>query len=42
MSATIFGEKNTYDYWKSIFQTGKTPEETAVLASPLNVSDMIR
>ncbi|MCH5259233.1 MAG: HNH endonuclease [Lachnospiraceae bacterium] len=42
MSATIFGGKNTYDYWKSIFQTGKTPEGTAVLAAPLNVSDMIR
>lgn len=42
MSITIFGGKNTYDYWKSIFQTGKTPEGTAVLASPLNVADMIR
>ena len=42
MSSTIFGGKNTYDYWGSIFQTGKTPAGTAVLASPLNVSEMIR
>ena len=42
MSATIFGGKNNYEFWKTTFSTGKTPDGTAVLATPLNVAEMIK
>jgi len=42
MSATIFGGKNNYDFWKTVFQSGKTPDGTPVLTVPLNVADMIK
>ncbi len=42
MSATIFGGKNNYEFWKTAFSTGKTPDGTAVLTVPLNVSEMIK
>ena len=41
MSLTIFGGKNNYDFWKTVFQTSRTPDGTTVLAKPLNVADMI-
>ena len=41
MSATIFGGKNNYDFWKMVFQTARTPDGTAVLTGPLNVAEMI-
>ena len=41
MSLTIFGGKNNYDFWKTVFQTSRTPDGTAVLAAPLNVAEMI-
>lgn len=41
MSATIFGGKNTYEYWNTIFATAKTPEGIPVLAKPLNITAMI-
>lgn len=31
-----------YDFWKIIFQTGKTSDGTQVLVVPLNVADMIK
>ena len=42
MSATIFGGKNNYDFWKTIFETGKTPNGNLVLLKPINVVDMIK
>jgi hypothetical protein len=42
MSATIFGGKNNYEFWKTVFSTGKAPDGTAVLAAPLNVAEMIK
>ena len=42
MSATIFGGKNNYDFWKVTFSSGKAPDGTPVLAVPLNVADMIK
>lgn len=42
MASTIFGGKNNYEYWKTAFTTGKTPDGTVVLATPLNVADMIK
>ncbi len=41
MSMTIFGGKNNYDFWKTVFQTARTPDGTLVLTAPLNVADMI-
>lgn len=42
MASTIFGGKNNYDYWKTIFSTAKTPDGTPVLTAPLNVAEMIK
>lgn len=42
MSSTVFGGKSTYDFWKTIFVTGRTPDGIIVLSKPLNVADMIR
>lgn len=41
MSATIFGGKNNYDYWKTIFNTGKTPDGIEVISAPINIVEMI-
>lgn len=41
MSSTIFGGKNNYDFWKIVFETGKTPGGTNVLLKPINVVEMI-
>lgn len=42
MSATVFGGKNNYEFWKTIFTTGNTPDGTPVLVTPLNVATMIK
>lgn len=42
MASTIFAGKNNYDYWKKIFETGKSPDGADVLAKPLNFMDMIK
>lgn len=42
MSSTIFGGKNVYDFWNTIFTTGKTPTGTPVLLKPINVTEMIK
>lgn len=42
MSATIFGGKNNYDFWSTVFKTAKTPDGTQVMAFPLNVAEMIK
>ena len=42
MAATIFGGKNNYDYWKIIFSTGKSPDGISVIATPINVAEMIK
>lgn len=42
MSSTVFGGKNNYDFWKSVFSTAKTQNGTNLLACPLNVADMIK
>jgi hypothetical protein len=41
LSATVFGGKQNYDYWKHIFDTGKTQANQQVLAKPLNLDDLI-
>ncbi len=42
MASTIFGGKSNYDYWKTIFNTGKSPDGMAVLTNPVNVAEMIK
>ena len=41
MASTIFSGKQTYDYWKGIFETGKSSDGAVVLANPLNFMEMI-
>ena len=42
MANTIFAGKKNYDYWKTIFETGKSPDGAQVLAKPLNFIEMIK
>lgn len=42
MASTIFAGKNTYDYWKTIFETSKSVDGAQVLATPLNFMEMIK
>lgn len=41
MAATIFGGKNNYNFWQTIFETGNTPDGTSVLLKPININEMI-
>lgn len=41
LSATVFGGKQNYDYWKAVFETGSTPSNQRVLAGPINLMTMI-
>jgi hypothetical protein len=41
LSSTVFGGKQDYDYWKVIFETGKSRDGQQVLAKPLNLDDLI-
>ena len=42
MASTIFSGKKIYDFWKEIFQTGKSPDGAQVLSKPLNYMEMIK
>ncbi len=42
MAATIFGGKQNYDFWKTIFSTAQTPDGTPALAKSLNILEMIK
>lgn len=42
MANTIFAGKKNYDYWKTILDSGKSPDEAQVLAKPLNFIEMIK
>jgi hypothetical protein len=42
MASTVFAGKNNYDYWKTIFNTSKSPDNAIVLAKPLNFMEMIQ
>ncbi len=41
LSASVFGGKQSADFWHEIFQTGKAPSGQQVLAAPINLMDMI-
>lgn len=42
LSLSVFGGKQNYQYWQSIFETGKTPQGQQVLPEPVNIIDMIQ
>jgi hypothetical protein len=42
LSDTVFGGKQPNGFWKTIFETGRTPQGMVVLAQPLNLIDMIK
>ena len=42
MSETYFAGKQPYDYWKTIFETGKTSEGADVMAERLQLQEMIK
>jgi HNH endonuclease len=42
-STTVFGGKQNYDYWETVFETGKTREGQQVLTEDgINIMDMIQ
>ena len=42
MAGTIFAGKKNYDYWRQIFENGKTLDNVPVLAKPINYVEMIK
>jgi len=42
ISSAVFGGKQNYDYWKTIFETGKTSSGQQVLVKPLNLDDLLK
>jgi len=42
LASTIFGGKQNYEYWQTIFETGKTPQGFQVLPAPINLMEMIK
>ncbi len=42
LSATVFGGKQTSEFWRTIFLDGKTPQGQQALAAPLNTMEMIK
>lgn len=41
ISSSVFGGKQTYEFWKTIFDTGMTPGGSRVLAKPLALNDLL-
>lgn len=42
LSTSVFGPKQNLDYWKQVFDTGKSPSRIQILAAPLDLNEMIR
>jgi len=42
LSLSVFGGKQNYEYWQKIFETGKSPQNQQVLATPLNLMEMLK
>ena len=42
LSTTVFGPKQNLDFWDKVFQTGKAPSGIQILATPLDLNEMIR
>jgi len=41
MSSTIFGGKQNYAFWQTIFESGKAPSNVQVLTEPIDLMNMI-
>ena len=42
LSITVFGGKQNYDFWQTIFETGCSPQGPQVLPKPLDLMEMIK
>lgn len=42
LSVTVFGGKQNYDFWQTIFETGRSPQGLQVLPEPLDLMEMIK
>ena len=42
IGVSAFGAKQNYDYWWSVFTTGKTPQGQHILTEPINLMTMIQ
>lgn len=42
LSDTVFGGKQNNSFWKTVFETGRTPQGMEVLAKPINLIEMIK
>lgn len=42
LSLSVFGGRQYYEYWQTIFETGKSPQGQQVLATPINLMQMIK
>ncbi|MYD85221.1 MAG: HNH endonuclease [Acidobacteria bacterium] len=42
LSITVFGGKQNNDYWQEIFESGRAPNGVQVMASGINLMDMIK
>ncbi|MHB1525553.1 MAG: HNH endonuclease [Candidatus Dormibacteria bacterium] len=42
LGVSAFGAKQNYDYWWSVFTTGKTPQGQQILSEPINLMAMIQ
>ena len=42
LSQTVFGGKQNYDFWQTIFESGRSPQGVSVLVEPLNLMHMIQ
>lgn len=42
LSSIVFGGKQSTDFWRKVFETGKTPAGVPVLAKPLDLQTMIQ
>jgi hypothetical protein len=41
MASTHFSGKKDQKFWKTVFETGSTPEGVAILTKPINHNEMI-
>jgi len=41
LSSSVFGGKQSYDYWKLVFETGKTPQGMSLLLNGLELKGIL-
>lgn len=42
LSSTVFGGKQNYEYWRIIFETGKSPQGIQVLPKQINLIELVK